>query len=169
VRWVLVHRTAFNPVFSGNPLMHDIEAYVIFSGVPGALHAYLRQRLVLPEVTVWELPGVSPLAFTEAQPARALPVQYTGQGADVDLRGAPGGGAVIINALYRQWMVVEAEGRRVPAAPDSWGRIRCVVPPGSRWLQMRYRPPWRTGLLVGLVLAVASVLAAAALTRGCPP
>jgi len=49
----------------------------------------------------------------------------------------------------------------VPVARDAWGRMEVRVPEGARRVVLRYEPPWRTGMLLGLVCAVIAALGAA--------
>ncbi|HXK20330.1 MAG TPA: hypothetical protein VNG33_21115 [Polyangiaceae bacterium] len=103
-------------------------------------------------VSLFEISHSDPLAFSEARPEQPLLLDLS-HGA---LRVTPqaDGGAVILNFLHYERMTGLADGKTLSLDHDRWGRIRAVVPRGTRELLVRYRPRWLEGLGLGCVLGL---------------
>ena len=124
-----------------------------------AAHAAARQagRLVYwsPGVAVYELAGAAPLAFVANDEATPLSVRFDAAGAIVSLPPAARGQRIVVNVIPPRFLYVYADGVRLAHATDEWGRVTLTPPAGARQLELRYRPPWLTGFLLGGVLAAA--------------
>jgi hypothetical protein len=168
VRWVLVHNAVKKPLTGFCPTDKMIVNHPYrFPFEQSPFYRGSKHVLDLPEINleVRELPGASPMAFAEAKPDKALPIRYDGAGVDVDVSGRPQGGTVVTNFLCWPQMVASADGKPAAAAPDDWGRVRVTVPAGTAKLEIRFRPPWKAGFLLGSFLAIAGAGIAAALSR----
>ncbi|MBI3891885.1 MAG: hypothetical protein HY303_10195 [Candidatus Wallbacteria bacterium] len=169
VRWALedAELGPLNP--DSEPAVGAVLGHGVVRGTSFPLLGWIRRRARplarLPLVTVWELPEPSPLAFAANRPLVGLPVEFRCDGATVDLSSLSGLAVVVLNVLKRPWMSVWGDGRPLVAQVDDWGRLQVHVPSGTRFLEMRYRPPWEGGLAVGLALVLAS-LALARVTHG---
>ena len=104
------------------------------------------------EIRVFLLDETEPIAFSCDDRTRPLPVFRTASGLTVDAAGLPGGGRVVINYLWHRAIRVFADGHRIPAWADDFGRIATTVPPGTRTLTVRYQSPWLAGLALGATL-----------------
>jgi hypothetical protein len=166
IRWFLRHRTAAEPLFSPNADMREMESNVEFGRALKTIR-FARSHAVPghPELTIEELDGVAPLAFDATDPGTPLPLRFPGRGIDVDLAGRRSAGPVVVNFLWYPNMKAMADGRSIECRPDSWGRIEADVPVGARRLDLRYEPDWRTGGLLGLIAAGASLAGAVVLWR----
>ena len=114
-------------------------------------------RVARDELSLYELPGASPLAFDRAKPDVSLPIRFRGWGAEVD---APRGGphAVVVNMVMRPWVRASAGGAILPTAADDWGRVEVSVPDGVTRFDVYYQLPWRRGLLLGTALTAATMV-----------
>jgi hypothetical protein len=157
IHWIVVDRVIEKPL--PNVLAH--EQMVLHRPIAPILFQASRQSLQLPEVAILELPGSSPLAFCQSEPNRALPIELGGAGPTVDVSSRTEGGVVIVNFIAWPDMAASADGVTIAADADPWGRIRTVVPAGTKQLAVRYRPPWGRGILYGAVIAVAAMVTAA--------
>ena len=106
--------------------------------------------------SVYELDGVSPLAFTADDPSRGLRTDFDVAGVRVRLSDEHRGGPVIVNTIPARFMRAYVDGKRTAWQTDSWGRLMLDAPAGSKSVRLRYSPPWLAGTLLGLVLAAAS-------------
>lgn len=162
VRWIVVHRTARAPVFSGNPFLRGMESIPRFGFLLDRLPALEAERVLsLPEVEVWALKDSDPMAFPAGHPEQPLPVSFLGTGINVNLGTMPKGGIVVANFLWYPSVRALADGREVRSGSDRWGRVAAEVPPGSRKLEVRLGARWGRGLVnAGLVLVLSLLLAA---------
>lgn len=161
VRWVIVSRLVQDPVMGPNERWWPSESNWDQDGLPPVLLS-AQPRLVLPEVTIWELSGSRPMAFAASQPTRDLPITLNGAGVRVDVSRLTNGGDVIVNFLKRPWSKAYADGRGIACSSDEWGRMQTHIPAGTKVLEVRYSPPWGLGFRVGGLLAFLS----AAITWG---
>ena len=157
VRWHLLHRNVYDYVPSPNaadsPFVQTLENNVRRGPSLGALlDAHLRVALRLPEMIVFELPDVDPLAFPDVLPRRALPLQPRADGLDVDVSGLPAGGAVVVNFLWYPQLEARADDVPIDLLRDEfWYRMVAQVPPGTRTLTIR-RAANTAGTCTGLAL-----------------
>jgi hypothetical protein len=154
VRRIVVHRLAKAPEYGPTVIFAYVER--LARDIQRALPKVERAgRLVLatPEVSVFELPDVAPLAFAAAVPATALPLRVTCAGAYVDISSLPEGGDVVVNFLKRPETVAAVDGQPLAAAADEWGRVVVRVPAGGQRLEVRLAPPWGKGFLAAILLA----------------
>ena len=106
-------------------------------------------------VIVAELEGVDPLAFPEKNRGQSLPLRMHGLGIDVDVSSLAGDEIVVVNFLNYPHMRAFVDGEPVlnngvaRCFSDEWKRIMVRVSAGARSLEVRYRPPWSTGLWLG--------------------
>lgn len=168
VHWVIVHRTAVRPVHSANPLIRDLES-VDPTDLPVFAAACSRRRpaLVTPDIYVFEVPNVDPLAFTTSG-KRPLAVHMSATGVDIDLPEDMPAGNVVVNFALRRGMRADVDGKPVGIAGDSWGRIVVDVPAGGRRLSIRYTLPWPAASVAGLALLFAGIGLAGLLKRRTP-
>lgn len=163
VGWLVEHRLAEHPLWEPNHVLSPMQ--------PGQLHMlhvlkrYAHRKLVLPEVSIWELKGSDPLAFAVSRPAQALPLRYSQVGVDVDVTRLPTGGRVVVNILQRPYMQARAGALPLSITADAWGRMVVAVPAGAKLLTVRYVPPWRAGFACGAALWVLAILCMAGLTQ----
>jgi hypothetical protein len=106
-------------------------------------------------VTLYEVPDPRPIAYSEAAPNLALPVQFDARGAEIATSALSHGGPLILNMLWRREMVAKANsGAALAVGSDALERIRIEVPPGCDTLRIDFLPPWRFGILVAVGLLV---------------
>ena len=121
-------------------------------------------RVRREEVSLYELPDASPMAFDRASPRAPLAVAFHGWGAEVE---APGQGerTVVVNLAARPWLRAACGQQALEHSADSWGRLEVRVPDGVTQFRVYYDLPWRKGILAGLALAAAT-LGGMVLVRG---
>jgi hypothetical protein len=104
------------------------------------------------EVSLYELPDASPLAFDRAHPRSPLPIRLSGSGAEVE---APGNGprTVVVNLAMRPWLRAASGSQPLEYAADAWGRTEVRLPDGVSHFEVYYDLPWRKGIWMGLGLA----------------
>lgn len=163
VQWIVVSRLVQEPKLGPNEKEWPSESACDRDGLAYLLRS-AQPRLVLPEVTIWELGGSRPMAFPTSQPTRALPITLNGSGVRVDVSRLKQGGDVIVNFLKRPWHKAYADGRQIPCSADYWGRMLTHVPIGTKALEVRYQPPWGLGFRIGGFLALLAAAITCALT-----
>jgi len=109
------------------------------------------------EIRVFLLDKTEPKAFCSGDCTRPLPISQAPSAVTVDASSLPGGGRVVVNYLWHRAIRVFADGHRIPAWADDFGRIVTTVPPGTRTLTVRYQSPWRFGLALGAALTAMGV------------
>ncbi len=159
VRWVIVHRTARAPVFSGNRFLRGMEGVPLSGFLLNQLEALGAERVLnRPEVEIWALKNSDPMAFPAEDPRHALPITLRGTGVDVNVGSLPEGGMIVVNYL---WYPNVKGLRRRPRRPL---RQRPVGPSdrgGASGIPQGWRSVlgarWGRGLVnAGLVLVVVS-------------
>jgi hypothetical protein len=116
-------------------------------------------------VIVRERAKVDALAFAVDDPERCLPLTFRGGGLDVALPSPEKETKVVLNFLYLPDMKAFVDGQETVCQPDEWNRISVDVSSGSQLLEVRYRPPWGKGLLLGLMVVIFGLIVAASLRR----
>jgi hypothetical protein len=169
VRWVIVHRTARSPVFSGNRFLRGMEGIPLSGFLLDHLEALGAERVLKsPEVEIWALKDSDPMAFPDGNPRHPLPITLRGTGVNVNLDSLPAGGIVVVNFLWYPNVRALADGREVRSESDRWGRVTVEIPPGSLVLSIHLGGRWAKGLVNGGLLLVLSLLVAAWLSRERP-
>ena len=110
--------------------------------------------------TLWELPQPRPMAWSDAEPARPLPVQFDGAGANLDTSQLPTGGWITLNMIRRPEISASTEKRVLPTMSDPWSRIRIQVPAGIKQIRVNFTPPWFVGFASAGLLMVLALIAA---------
>jgi hypothetical protein len=162
IRWVIIDRLAET---IGIPGLSRYERLVRNGLVLSQLKQASRPVLKVGDIEIRDLGEASPLAFSEAQPATALPLRWRGDGVDVDVSGLKDGGTVVINVMNWPTWQASAGRQRLPVEADEWDRLRVTVPAGADQIEVRYTLPWGKGLLVGMILAAMGLAAAGLLSR----
>ncbi len=128
---------------------------------PRTMLTLRNSTLVYQSDTVFlsELPLARPMAFSENQPETPLPVMFDGAGATITTSVIPQGGRVVLNMLWRQEIQSHANGSKISATADDWGRIALNVPAGTKEVRVTFSPPWAYGFAVaGVALFFALAL-----------
>lgn len=162
VRWFIVHRSSLAWFRQQEPRIWHPRVDPFFPRVIETVIPYASKRLQRPDLVLWELPDVDPLAFVVAD-KRPLPIELRQNGVNVDVRGA--GNAVVVNFLHRPGFSARLDGTPVPHEEDEWGRIVVRVPAGAQRLEVRYAPPWRTAAVAAACVFLAGVVLAVILRR----
>ena len=111
------------------------------------------------KVILFEMEEYMPLAFLEKKPDVSFPIKFTGQGAVVDLSSLKGPSNVVVNMFYRENMVATIDGRPLKIKPDEWDRIVVLNISPGRTLEIKYIPPWRTGVFFAiLILSIVGII-----------
>ena len=105
-------------------------------------------RVQRDELRLYELSGVSHIAFDRSNPVVPLPIRFRGWGAEVE---SPGEGerTVVVNMAMRPWVRAAANGQLLLTKADSWGRVEVRVPDGVTRFGVFNQLPWRRGMLAG--------------------
>ncbi len=116
-----------------------------------------RLRVCREEVSLYELPDASPLAFDRARPRTPLPIEFHGWGAEV---ASPGQGprSVVVNFAMRPWLRAACARQPLVLSADEWGRMEVRVPDGVTRFQVFQDLPWGRGILAGMGLAAATLV-----------
>ncbi|HUT93214.1 MAG TPA: hypothetical protein VMY37_27365 [Thermoguttaceae bacterium] len=109
------------------------------------------------EIRVFLLDKTEPKAFCSGDCTQPFLLSHAPSAVIVDASGLPGGGQVVINYLWHRAIRLFADGHRIPASADDFGRIVTTVPPGTRTLAVRYQSPWLVGLALGATLTAMGV------------
>ena len=162
VRWVIVHRTARAPGFSGNRFLRGMEGVPLSGFLLSQLEALGAERVLnRPEVELWALKNSDSMAFPAEDPRHALPITLRGTGVDVNVGSLPKGGMIVVNYLWYPNARALTGGRDVRCGSDRWGRVTVEVPPGSHKVEVVLGARWGRGLAnAGLVLVLSLLLAA---------
>ena len=113
-------------------------------------------RVRREEVSLYELPDASPLAFDRANPRAPLPIEFHGWGAEVEVPGT-GQRTVVVNIVVRPWLRAACGQQPLESSADEWGRMEVRVPDGVTHFQVFYDLPWRRGIFMGVGLAAATL------------
>jgi hypothetical protein len=168
VRWLVVYDARHNPKpgstfwFGGMEQLDEDRLDEL-----KLLKREARVRLRTPEVTILEIPHAAPMACLASAPGEGLPVRFDGSGAAVNLRSAAPGGSIVLNVLWRPEFSAQVDGRKVACKCDDFGRVVVSVPPGAGHLVVRFCPPWRVGIVVGLLLLCLGGAMTCKLDRDC--
>ena len=157
VRWFIVHRSSMAWFRWQEPRIWHPRVDPFFSRVIETVIPYASKRLRRPDLVLWELPDVDPLAFVVAN-RKPLPIELRQNGVNVDVRGAQN--AIVVNFLNRPGFTAHIDGTPVPHQTDEWGRIVVRVPAGAQRLELRYSPPWRTAAIAAACVFLAGVVLA---------
>ncbi len=113
-------------------------------------------RFQREEVSLYELPDASPMAFDRAEPRRPLSIDFHGWGAEVQ---APGNGPrkIVVNLADRPWLRAACGGQPLESSADDWGRMEVRVPDGVNHFEVFNQLPWRRGIFMALGLATATL------------
>jgi hypothetical protein len=122
-----------------------------------------KLRFRCEEVSLYELPDASPMAFDRADPRLPLPIEFHGCGGDVQVPGA-GQRTAVVNIAVRPWLRAACGRQPLEFSADEWGRMEVRVPDGVTSFRVFYDLPWRRGIFAGLGLAAAT-LAGMAIVR----
>lgn len=152
VRWVAIYSGPQKPRIGEG---HPNEMFWRTDPVPEQIGEMVKERgrLVLrrPEVQIYELRGVSPMAFAAAKSRKPLPVELDASGVEVDLSSLTEGGEVVVNVVDSQYFKASTEAGPIDRTTDKWGRLVFNIPPGSTKLMVKYVPPWLPASLLGAV------------------
>ncbi len=117
------------------------------------------------KVALRELPGVDPLAFVTANTSQRLPIDLHGEGMDIGLDGVKPGSYVTVNFLWYPNMYAWVDDVSVAVTADTWGRMQVTVPSAAKTLKIRYLPPWKFGIWLGILVGLGGVALCARLLR----
>jgi hypothetical protein len=115
------------------------------------------------EVSLYEIPDVSPLAYDRANPRSPLPMTFSGGGAEVQIPGS-GQRTVVVNLATRPWLRAACGKRPLEFAADEWGRMEVSVPDGVIRFEVFNDLPWRKAIMMSLVLATTTLVGVACIT-----
>ncbi len=160
VRWILVSRYAISPRLSGVKAVEPVETgrdrltasiADVWFRKPACLDPLVDAGIIL----LYDMAPPRPLAFSSCYPDMSLPLRARWDGVDVEI---PAGGTdnVVVNFLWRPAMEAFQGGRRLPLDADRFGRMVIPGRVDSGTVEVRYRPPWGRGSLLGLVLLAAA-------------
>ncbi|OGF45880.1 MAG: hypothetical protein A2231_07150 [Candidatus Firestonebacteria bacterium RIFOXYA2_FULL_40_8] len=156
INWIIIHKTALEPVLCSNPNLYDAEKITEEDKkIMEKLAAVSREKLVLPYMTVREIEGVEPMAFSGRE---SLPVIFSAAGAMVKVSTVLPSQTVIVNVLWRPWMKAYLDGIEVRCSRDNWGRSAVKCAATSNVLLLKYSPPWGRGIALSLLLLVFCIL-----------
>jgi hypothetical protein len=113
-------------------------------------------RVRREEVSLYELPDASPMAFDCVSPRVPLAIRFHGWGAEVELLGK-GPRTVVANLMMRPWMRAACQGQPLKCSADEWGRMQVEVPDGATQLQILCNLSWGPGCFAAVVLAAATL------------
>jgi hypothetical protein len=108
-----------------------------------------------------------PLAFASDRPREPLTIAFTGSGGRIAVPARTAAGDLVINFADRPALVTRLDGRIVPHAADTWGRIVVAVPAGSHAVEFGYAPDWKKGTLIAIALLAVAI--GLLVRRGVPP
>jgi hypothetical protein len=108
------------------------------------------------EVSLYEFPDASPLAFDRATPRAPLPIEFHGWGAEVQVPGR-GQRTAVVNIAVRPWLRAACGGQPLESSADEWGRMQVRLPDGVTRFQVFYDLPWRRGIFLAAGLATATL------------
>jgi len=116
-----------------------------------------KLRVWRDEVSLYELPDASPMAFDRANARAALPIEFHGWGAEVE---APGEGrrTIVVNIAERPWLRAACGRQPLESSADEWGRMEVRLPDGVTHFRVFQDLPWRGGVFAGIGLAAATLV-----------
>lgn len=156
VKWVIIHNTLVNTEYF-SPKRNSMNIKGMANAMKFLETGQLRQILVYPMLTVFEIQGVSPMAFVKSKPGEALPVKFESDGMNVKLPVSYAGEKVVVNILLRKNLKIYANGNLLPTSNDEWGRVIVTAPTGVENIEIRYKPPWGKGIIAGIALGLLSL------------
>ncbi len=124
----------------------------VYRALPGTRLAYQSDTVFLTQ-----FPAPRPMSFPEGVPETALPVKFDGGGATITTSDVPAGGWIVLNMLWRDEIQCKANGSKLPAGPDAWGRIRMQIVPGVSQVRVAFRPPWELGWMASALSLVCAI------------
>jgi hypothetical protein len=163
IRWIIQSSVLDRPELAVNRTLDQMEMpslserRVLLKNAESGVPAFTS-----PDVTVYELKGASPYAFTTSQ---TLPVSFDASGANINISKVPPGTTVITNVLWRHWLKATLSGSPIPTKPDDWGRVAVTLPAAAQNLRITYSPPWNKTCLVGLACLILALLSGLLLHR----
>lgn len=124
----------------------------------------VRRRAVLEPDAIVAAPGVARLAGAAPASVTGAPITYTPDEivAAVD---APGDGVVVLDELAFPGWTVEVDGAPATALRANYVLRAVAVGAGHHVIRWRFQPPRFHALIIGYLLALAGMLAAAAWPR----
>ena len=81
------------------------------------------------EVSLYEIPDASPMAFARSNPRAPLEIEFHGWGAEVKVPGT-GQRNVVVNIVVRPWLRAASGQQSLESWADEWGRMEVRVPDG---------------------------------------
>ena len=109
----------------------------------------------------YHITGADPLAFLERDNQTPQAIRFTPKGAVVDLSGVKEGDYAIVNVIDqpgRTFLHAYVNGKLVLHDVDKWKRVRVPLPSDGKKLELRYEPPFKKWLLIGLPIIVVGAL-----------
>ena len=72
----------------------------------------------------------------------------------------PGAGqrTVVVNIVVRPWLRAACGQQPLESSADEWGRMEVRVPDGVTRFQVFYDLPWRRGIMLGMIVAAATLV-----------
>ncbi|MGO9108224.1 MAG: hypothetical protein ACLP9L_03230 [Thermoguttaceae bacterium] len=116
-----------------------------------------KLRAQREEVSLYEIPEASPMAFDRARPRAPLSIEFHGWGAEVEVPGS-GQRTVVVNLVVRPWLKAACGEQRLESSADEWGRMEVRVPQGVNRFQVFYDLPWRRGIVLGIIVAITTLV-----------
>jgi len=109
------------------------------------------------EVSLYELPDASPMAFDRANSRAPLPIEFHGWGAEV---ATPGDGkrTIVVNIAARPWLRAACGRQPLESSADEWGRMEVRLPDGVTHFRVFQDLPWRRGVIAAVGLAAATLV-----------
>ena len=101
------------------------------------------------QVLLGELGHVSPMAFAREKPSLALPIEIGTGGIKVKLAHLKRDDKIVVNFLWYPQLRAMVDGNRATLSHDAWQRIVVDVPPGAKYLRLRYAAGWTKGIAIG--------------------
>lgn len=109
----------------------------------------------------YRISGVDPLAFLERDRGSAQKLQFSAQGAIVELRDVKQDDYLVVNVIDepgKTFLHVYVDGKSVPHKVDEWLRVRVPLSADAKKVEVRYEPPFLKWLLAGLPLMAIGAL-----------
>lgn len=140
-RWIILHESF--ELVQADPAPHAFLLPEVARQLPiwEALQPHLIERYREPSLTIYELPDVAPLAFPQGSSQHELPIEVSGTGMRVRLKGlSPEQNKIIVNFLMRPGYVATQGDKSLVIIPDEWGRIQVTLDNPQDDLVITYWP-----------------------------
>jgi hypothetical protein len=159
IKWHLVSPLLNHMVYSSNPTEWQFESVVDFRDTLIAIAPKLKLVDQSPGVRVFEMPGVSPMAFWSGD-LHALPLAIGCGGLSADLSRSPQKTSkwLTFNFLWWPQMIAFCDQKPAQCMADSWGRTVVEVPPGAQRIRVVYDAGWGRGIGAGLAVILVAIL-----------